>query len=101
MTLNNSIFQKVIFENFAFKDGNCENIETDKIIYLDKNIKCNEIYFEFLECINIYKIYTSIVNRQYNTDILNYGGFLDFFKEISFSVKDDNLFEDILILFIN
>ena len=56
-----------------------------------------EIYFEFLECINIYKIYTSIVNRQYNTDILNYGGFLDFFKEISFSVKDDNLFEDILI----
>ena len=35
--------------------------------------------------------------RQNNIDILNYGGFLDFFKEISFSIKEDILFEAVLI----
>ena len=56
-----------------------------------------EIYFEFLECLNIFKNYKCNMNRQYNIDILNYGGFLDFFKEISFSIKEDILFEAILI----
>ena len=55
-----------------------------------------EIYFEFLECLNIFKIYKSNIYKRYNIDILNYSGFLDFFKEISFSIKDDNSFTDIL-----
>ena len=55
-----------------------------------------EIYFEFLECVHIFKNYRSNINKLYNLDILNYGGFLDFFKEISFSVKEDILFESIL-----
>ena len=56
-----------------------------------------EIYFEFLECINIYKFYSSIIRKKGYLDILNFGGFFDFFKEISFSIKNDILFESILI----
>ena len=55
-----------------------------------------EVYFELLECLNIYKIYRSNVLKKYNIDILNYEGFLDFFKEISFSTKDDMLFKEML-----
>ena len=55
-----------------------------------------EIYFDFLECLNIFKNYRCSVNQQYNIDSLNYAAFLDFFKEISFSINDDNLFEEIL-----
>ena len=56
-----------------------------------------EIYFEFLECLNIFKNYRCNVNQQYNIDCLNYGAFLEFFKEISFSIRDDELFKGILI----
>ena len=55
-----------------------------------------EVYFELLECLNIFKIYRSTVSKKYNIDILNYAGFLDFFKEISFGTKDDILFKEML-----
>ena len=55
-----------------------------------------EVYFELLECLNIFKIYRSNVSKKYNIDILNYAGFLDFFKEISFGTKDDMLFKEML-----
>jgi Ca2+-binding EF-hand superfamily protein len=55
-----------------------------------------EIYFEFLECLNIFKNYKYNVSQQYNIDCLNYGAFLEFFKEISFSIGDDSLFKEIL-----
>ena len=56
-----------------------------------------EIYFEFLECLNIFKNYRCNVNQQYNIDCLNYGAFLEFFKEISFSIADNEIFKGILI----
>ena len=55
-----------------------------------------EIYFEFLECLNIFKNYKCNISQQYNIDCLNYGAFLEFFKEISFSIGDDSLFKEIL-----
>ena len=66
--------------------------------FVKEDIKSEEeVYFEFLECVNIFKNYKSNMMRQNNIDILNYGGFLDFFKEISFSIKEDILFEAVLI----
>ena len=56
-----------------------------------------EIYFEFLECLNIFKNYRCNINQQYNIDCLNYGAFAEFFKEISFGIADDELFKGILI----
>ena len=56
-----------------------------------------EIYFEFLDCINIFKFYKSIISKNSCMDVINFGGFFDFFKEISFSIKNDLLFECILI----
>ena len=56
-----------------------------------------EIYFEFLECLNIFKNYRCNINQQYNINCLNYGAFAEFFKEISFGINDDELFKGILI----
>ena len=58
-----------------------------------------EIYFEFLECLNIFRIYKCCVKNLNNIDLLNYGGFLEFFKEISLSIKNDKLFEEIIYCF--
>ena len=68
--------------------------------YVRKGIKSEqEIYFEFLECLNIFRIYKCCVKNLNNIDLLNYGGFLEFFKEISLSIKNDKLFEEIIYCF--
>ena len=44
--LDDSFFQRVIIQNHIIKNKNIKNFDTDDIIYLQKNKKCNEIYFE-------------------------------------------------------
>lgn len=54
-----------------------------------------EVYYDFLEVIDIFKNYKNNVKLE-NNDIITYEDFLDFYKEISLSIKDDKVFEDLL-----
>ena len=57
-----------------------------------------EVYFEFLESIDVFKNYkNNIKGQNYNDDLLSYEEFLDYYKEISLTIKDDKEFENILI----
>ena len=58
-----------------------------------------EVYNDFIECIDIFKNYKSHINGYGPNvnEILNYLEFLELFKEISMSIRDDNLFEEYLI----
>ena len=44
--LNNSIFQRAILQSFILKNKSIKNFEPDAVIYLEKNKKCKDIYFE-------------------------------------------------------
>ena len=56
-----------------------------------------EVYYDFLEVIDIFKNYKNNVKLE-NNDIITYEDFLDFYKEISLSINDDKVFEDLLFL---
>ena len=56
-----------------------------------------EVYYDFLEIIDIFKNYKNNVKLE-NNDIITYEDFLDFYKEISLSINDDKVFEDLLFL---
>ena len=105
ISIYRAIIIKGIYNNF-WKDkyGNIsindirKQFKASEHPFVKKGLKTEqEIYFEFIECLNIYKNYRSIIYNQDNIDSINYEGFLNYFKEVSLSIKDDKLFEDILI----
>ena len=51
-----------------------------------------EVYGDFLECLEIYREYVCNINKKYN-DFLAYDEFLEFYNELSMYIKDDNYFE--------
>ena len=51
-----------------------------------------EVYGDFLECIEIYREYICNINKKYN-DFFSYNEFLEFFDELSMYINDDNYFE--------
>ena len=51
-----------------------------------------EVYGDFLECIEIYREYISNINKKYN-DYFSLGEFLEFFDELSMYINDDDYFE--------
>ena len=104
ININRVVLIKNLFNDFPKdKYGNIfindlrKRFKANNHPFVKEGIKSEqEIYFEFLECLNIFKTFRSNIHKLYNMDILNYGGFLDFFKEISLSIKEDILFEAIL-----
>ena len=52
-----------------------------------------EVYGDFLECIEIYKEYIHNYNNKYNNDLISLNEFLEFFDEISMYIIDDKDFE--------
>ena len=51
-----------------------------------------EVYGDFLECIEIYREYICNINKKYN-DYFSLGEFLEFFDELSMYINDDDYFE--------
>ena len=64
--LDNSFFQRVILQNHIIKNKNIKNFDTDDIIYLQKNKKCNEIYFEIFT-----KYAVNIISHNLNLNFAN------------------------------
>ena len=105
--INREIIIKKIFDIFT-KDKNSNNISIKELKQRYKafnhpdvknNIKTEkEVYFEFLESIDIFKNYKNNINGQnYNDDFLSYEEFLEYYKEISLSINDNREFENLLI----
>jgi len=57
----------------------------------------DEIAFDFFDSLEVFKEYnTNLRNKNINNGILSYFDFENYFKEISFSIIDDKLFEYII-----
>ena len=64
--------------------------------FIKGNKTHEEVYGDFLECIEIYREYICNINKK-NNDLFSYNEFLEFFDEISMYINDDGYFK-ILIL---
>ena len=64
--------------------------------FIKGNKTHEEIYGDFLECIEIYREYICNINKK-NNNFFSYNEFLEFFDELSMYINDDNYF-DVLIL---
>jgi hypothetical protein len=64
--LDDSFFQRVIIQNYIIKNKNIKNFDTDDIIYLQKNKRCNEIYFEIFT-----KYVVNIISNNLNANFAN------------------------------
>ena len=47
--LDNSIFQRIVIENFTIKRGQSKNLSSDEIIYLEKSKSCEDIYYQIFK----------------------------------------------------
>ena len=100
---NRELIIKNVYNNFIRGEGSIISLNDLKQKFKGYNhpdvksgIKSEiEVYYDFLEMIDIFKNYKNNVNLE-NNDIITYEDFLDFYKEISLSIKDDKVFEDLL-----
>jgi Ca2+-binding EF-hand superfamily protein len=102
---NRELIIKNVYNNFIRGEGS--NISLNDLKqkfkgYNHPDVKSGlrsetEVYYDFLEMIDIFKNYKNNVKLE-NNDIFTYEDFLDFYKEISISIKDDKAFEDLLFL---
>ena len=94
---------KNVYNNFIRGEGSNISLNELKQKYKGYNhpdvkngIKSEtEVYYNFLEMIDIFKNYKNNVKHE-NNDIITYEDFFDFYKEISMCIKDDKAFEDLL-----
>ena len=77
--LNNVFYQRCILQTFKIKNTKTKNIDIDYVIYLEKNKKCSDIYFE------IFKIYA------FNIIVSN---FHDKKKKVLQNLRDSNDIEE-------
>ena len=63
--------------------------------FIKGNKTHEEIYGDFLECIEIYREYVCNINK-INNDFFSYNEFLEFFDELSMFINDDNYFENLI-----
>ena len=63
--------------------------------FIKGNKTHEEIYGDFLECIEIYREYVCNINKK-NNDFFSYNEFLEFFDELSMFINDDNYFENLI-----
>ena len=54
-----------------------------------------EVYGDFLECIEIYKEYVYNINKKCN-DFFSFNEFLEFFDELSMFINDESYFDDLI-----
>ena len=64
--LDDSFFQRVIIQNHILKNKNIKSFDIDDIIYLQKNKRCNEIYFEIFT-----KYAVNIISNNLNANFAN------------------------------
>ena len=102
---NREIIIKKVFNSFNKDNNNNISINDLKQKYraynhpeVKNNLKSEkEVFYEFLESIDIFKNYKNTINGQnYNNNALSYQEFLEYYKEISISIKDDIIFENLL-----
>ena len=102
--LNDSFFQRAILQSFIIKNKKTKNFECDSVIYLEKNKKCNDIYFEIFRKYFLNIAYYNIDHnkkgeliRKYNTanaenlNILISRFFNYYFKNAFFSPSELDL----------
>ena len=102
--LNSSVYQKIILQSYIVKKMNIHNFENDSILYLEKNKKCTDIYFQifrkyFLNIAfanlhgkkrnNLHKIYNSGKTEKRNS-LIKYL-FSIFFKNTFFTPSELNI----------
>jgi hypothetical protein len=100
---NRELIIKNVYNNFIRGEGS--NISLNDLKqkfkgYNHPDVKSGlrsetEVYYDFLEMIDIFKNYKNNVKLE-NNDIFTYEDFLDFYKEISMNIKDDKVFEDLI-----
>ena len=102
---NREIIIKKVFNSFNKDNNNNISINDLKQKYraynhpeVKNNLKSEkEVFFEFLESIDIFKNYKNTINGQnYNNNALSYQDFLEYYKEIGISIEDDIIFEHLL-----
>ena len=105
ININREMIIKNVFDSFSKDTNNKISIKYLKQRYkacnhpdvINKNKTEREIYYDFIESIDIFKNYRlHLQGQNYYDDLLSYQEFLDYYKEISMSIKDDKLFEEIL-----
>jgi Ca2+-binding EF-hand superfamily protein len=100
---NRELIIKNVYNNFIRGEGSNISLNDLKQKFKGYNhpdvksgIKSEtEVYYDFLEMIDIFKNYKNSVKLE-NNDIITYEDFLDFYKEISLNIKDDKVFEDLI-----
>ena len=91
------------FSNCSIYFGNI-NIDTLKNSFcatshydvINGNKSNDEVYGEFLECIEIFRDYNNNLRGGISKDELNYEDFCDFFGEISFGIANDYNFGNLI-----
>ena len=74
-----------------FKNSFCPNKHFD---VLNGNKTVEEVYGEFLECLQIFKEYISNLKGSISKNDLTYEEFCDFFGEISSEIQSDSIFSN-------
>ena len=79
--LNTAYYQRCILQSVIVKKGKLKNFESDEIIYLEKNKKCNEIYFDIF-----YKYVANVALHNLNNEQKN--KFFEIYKSGSLVKKN-------------
>ena len=95
---------KNLFDNFPKNQNGCIDINSIKNSFypnrhndvLNGSKTMDEVYREFLECLQIFIEYNSNLKGGVSQNELNYEEFCDFFGEISFGIQNDYIFSNYL-----
>ena len=95
---------KKLFDEFPKNQNGNINIDTLKNSFcatshydvINGNKSNDEVYGEFLECIEIFREYNNNLRGGISKDELNYEDFCDFFGEISFGIANDYNFGNLI-----
>ena len=93
---------KNLFDTFPKSQNGGINIDSIKNSFypnkhyevLNGNKTMDEVYGEFIECLEIFREYNSCLNGGVLKNELNYEEFCDFFGEISFGIQNDYIFSN-------
>ena len=94
---------KKLFDDLPKNQNGCIDIDVLKNCFcaskhydvINGNKTIDEVYGEFLECLEIYKTYNNNLKRGIGNE-LTYEDFCHFFEEISLEIRSDYLFSNLL-----
>ena len=95
---------KKLFDEFPKNQNGNINIDTLKNSFcatshydvINGNKSNDEVYGEFLECIEIFREYNNNLKGDISKNELNYEDFCDFFRQISFGIANDYNFGNLI-----